>query len=418
MKVKMWGAVIICVFFLICMSGCHRNENATINQDSNVENSVIEQEVLFEDELCDIIVYGIAESNTESIRIVHEEETIDIKGAFSNIYEETPQVCVKDIDNDQVDEIILSCRRYTGTKRTYDFYICDKTDSWNVVTYENLYVDVADNISYQYVAEENQIVFYESKGEQIEVILPDWSAEYPYAGEVSFTDDYFYDVSAMTLEVIPEIKMTNSLPYKPLSILFDVQYVDGAVTIIFNHFSLQTNEMSGEDLQSELQEQPCITSITQISDDEMEVTFSYELDSEIKTHSFISQSYPDLCMEPQDRAHVELIDIDTDGTPEVVCKVYYIGNTFTEFCGDLHVFRITEEGLEHILSMGTEWEIPDERWITASYSDVESLYVETGTKRWEDGELYTDPVVYKLECQDGNWVTVECELPEEDLAVW
>lgn len=165
-------------------------------------------------------------------------------------------------------------------------------------------------------------------------------------------------------------------------------------------------------------ETPCITSITDINDEEMEVAFAYTINGEIKTQSFISQRLPDCGLEPQERAHVKLIDIDSDGTPELVCKVYYVGNTFTELCGDLYVYQVTEDDLEHVISLGEKWEIPDERWIMASYSNDTSLYVKTGTKRWEDGELYTDPIVYKVECQNGSWVTVECELPEVDLDVW
>lgn len=165
--------------------------------------------------------------------------------------------------------------------------------------------------------------------------------------------------------------------------------------------------------------QPYITSITDINEDQMEVTFTYELNGENKTHSLISQRLPDCGLEPQDRALIKLIDIDVDGTPELVCKVYYTGNTFTPLCGDLYVYKVTEEGLEHVISLGEKWEIPDERWITATYSTDADLYVETGTKRWEDGELYTDPIVYKVECIDDAWVTTECELPENaELTVW
>ncbi len=163
-----------------------------------------------------------------------------------------------------------------------------------------------------------------------------------------------------------------------------------------------------------------ITEITHLSDEEMEVTFSYALNGEIKTQSFTSVRLPDLgFLEPWERAHAELIDIDGDGTSEVVCKVYYIGNTFTELCGDLYIYKATESGMEPVLSLGSDFCVPDERWITATYSTDTALYVETGSKRWEDGELYTDPIIYKVECVDGVWMTTECELPEsDDLKCW
>lgn len=388
-------------------------------EENVVPNETAEETLLLQDAQNNLEVYGVIENSTESIRLLYNDEIIEIEGAFINTYEEIPSVCIKDIDYDDTDEIILSVRRYTGTKRTYDFYICDKKDEWQIFLYEVTQEEILTMISYQYDETNNMILFAEMGGEHLEVLLPDWSAEYPYAEEVSFTDDYFFDVSAMTLEVVPEIKMTNSLPYKPLSILFDVQYTDEAITLKYNQFCLHINEMSDEDSQAELQEQPRITSITQISDDEMEVTFSYEFDGEIKTHSLISQSLPDCGLEPQDRAHVKMIDIDADGIPELVCKVYYIGNTFTELCGDLYVYQVTEDGLEHVISLGSKWQIPDERWITASFSDDTALYVETGTKRWEDDKLYTDPIIYKVECIDGTWITTECDLPESvDLTVW
>lgn len=163
-----------------------------------------------------------------------------------------------------------------------------------------------------------------------------------------------------------------------------------------------------------------ITEITHLSDEEMEVTFSYTLNGETKTQSFTSVRLPDLgFLEPWERAHAELIDIDGDGTSEVVCKVYYIGNTFTELCGDLYIYKATESGMEPVLSLGSDFGVPDDRWITATYSTDTALYVETGSKRWEDGELYTDPIFYKAECKDGVWVTTECELPEsDDLKCW
>ena len=87
-------------------------------------------------------------------------------------------------------------------------------------------------------------------------------------------------------------------------------------------------------------------------------------------------------------------------------------------CGDLYVYQATEGGLESVLSLGTDYGVPDGRWITATYSTDTALYVETGAKRWEDGELYTDPVFYKVECIDGAWLTKECELPETELQIW
>lgn len=185
---------------------------------------------------------------------------------------------------------------------------------------------------------------------------------------------------------------------------------------------LVTGERMGQDVGQAAftVENPEIVSIENLNDDEMQVTFSYTLNGETKTQSFTSVRLPDLgFLEPWERAHAELIDIDGDGTSEVVCKVYYIGNTFTELCGDLYIYKATESGVEPVLSLGSDFGVPDDRWITATYSTDTALYVETGSKRWEDGELYTDPIFYKAECVDGVWVTTECELPEsDDLKCW
>lgn len=390
-----------------------------ISTDENVVPDVtVEEKLLLQDTQNGLEIYGLTEDDTERIRLIYKDEDIDIDGAFSNIYEETPGVCIKDIDGDSVDEIILAVRRHTGTKRTYDLYICDKKDDWTTSLYTVTQEEILTMISYQYDETDNTIMFKETGGEEVEVLLPEWSDKYPFTGDVSFADEYFYDVSNMTLEVIPQIRMTDSLPYKPLGIVFDVQYADGAFTLKFRKFEQLISEESQEEMPVNQQEEATITSITPLSDDEMEITFSYVLNGETKTHSFTSVRMPDLGLEPQDRAHVELIDMNGDGTSEVVCKVYYIGNTFTELCGDLYVYQATESGLESVLSLGTDYGVPDARWITATYSTDTALYVETGAKRWEDGELYTDPIFYRVECIEGAWLTKECELPETELQIW
>lgn len=208
---------------------------------------------------------------------------------------------------------------------------------------------------------------------------------------------------------------TITVPIVSLAVLLAVGVLSG--TISLENITTTHNNVSVQDAGYVIEE-ATITSITPLSDDEMEITFSYVLDGEAKTHSFTSVRIPDLGLEPQDRAHAEMIDLNGDGTPEVICKVYYIGNTFTELCGDLYVYQMTEEGLEPVLSLGTDYGVPDERWITATYSTDTALYVETGAKRWENGELYTDPVFYKVEYVDGAWLTTECELSEEELQIW
>ena len=204
---------------------------------------------------------------------------------------------------------------------------------------------------------------------------------------------------------------TITVPMVSLAVLLAVGLLSGSISL--EDITMAHNDVSNQGAGYVIEE-ATITSITPLSDDEMEITFSYVLDGETKTHSFTSVRMPDLGLEPQDRAHVELIDMNGDGTSEVVCKVYYIGNTFTEMCGDLYVYQATEGGLESVLSLGTDYGVPDGRWITATYSTDTALYVETGAKRWEDGELYTDPIFYKVECIDGAWLTKECELPEAD----
>ncbi len=415
--------VILVLVYTICMIsfiGCNNNEAVSPAQENSIsENAdLTETQLLLRDENYNIDVYGITENGLEKINIVYGGETIDIDGAFSNTYGEMPSVCVKDIDEDSVDEIILAVRRYTGTKRTYDLYICDKKDEWTTSLYTVTQEEILEIISYQYNEADNTIMFKETGGEEVEVLLPEWSDEYPFTGDVSFADEYFYDVFNMTLEVIPQIRMTDSLPYKPLGIVFDMQYADGAVSLEFRKFEQLINEAPQDETQANKQGEPYIISITPIDEERMEVTFAYEINGETKAHSFTSVRMPDLGLEPQDRAHVEMIDLNGDDTPEVVCKVYYIGNTFTELCGDLYVYQVAEDGLEPVLSLGTDYGVPDGRWITATYSTDTALYVETGAKRWEDDELYTDPVFYKVECEDGAWLTKECELPESELQIW
>lgn len=260
-------SIICCMFFIIVFSACNVKDDSTIETNLHSESEISESVLLLSDRQNDIEIYGITENNTERIQILYEYETIEINASFSNFYEEIPHVSVQDIDNDSVNEIILSIRRETGTKRTYDFYICNKEDEWKVVTYNRLSEDVSANIAYQYDTVNNALVFTEGNGNQFEAVLPDWSDEYPYAGEVSFADNYSYDVSAMTVEVIPEIKMTDSLPYKPLSIIFDLIYKDGEITLEFSRFCLLESEITEVDTQTDHSlMNPYITSITDNAD--------------------------------------------------------------------------------------------------------------------------------------------------------
>lgn len=410
MKINVWVIVLVYALCLMSFSGCIKNDNITADRESSIVNdeAEAESELLLMDENYNIAVYGITENETEKIRIMYEEETIEIAGSFSNIYDENAHVCVNDIDNDSFDEIVLAIRRETGTRRTYDFYICDKEVEWKVITYDCLNEDVLEIIAYQYDAGQNLIVFKEGDENRFEAVLPDWSAAYPYAGEVSFTDKYSYDVSAMTVEVIPEIKMTDSLPYEPLSIKFDILYKEGKIELQFNQFvDLESNADYEAEANSSISN-PNITSIRDINNEQMEIFFSYIFDGEERMDFFISKTYPSYGVDMEDRVSVRILDMDGDGIEELIFKVNAIGNTMSELCGSLHIFKITDNGCEEILCQDSNWETPDGNWISALCIDEGKLYVETGTKIIDEEGPLVITKTYLLEYTDGNWTTQEC----------
>ncbi len=78
------------------------------------------------------------------------------------------------------------------------------------------------------------VVFFNKEDGTVltEVALPDWTEEYPYSGEVDFSNNIRFDVEEMQMKVVPGILLENSMPYYPsVSLNFDLNYRDGTFEI-------------------------------------------------------------------------------------------------------------------------------------------------------------------------------------------
>lgn len=155
-------------------------------------------------------------------------EKIFVNESYRNLYYEYPKLNYVDIDNDDVQEIIISYRTVTGSIKQYGYIVCDYIEAWKVYKYEKYVDDVNAIIKYEFDDEKDSITFIDSNGGVLANIeLPEWTDDYPCTGNVNFSDSICFDAETMQLEVETLIECENSLTYVPLKIVFDVVYNEG-----------------------------------------------------------------------------------------------------------------------------------------------------------------------------------------------
>ena len=104
-------------------------------------------------------------------------------------------------------------------------YILDK---------EEIVRQVQEQIAYVYVESKNTVRFL-NDGEVIyEAVLPDWTEEYPYKGEVSYDYQIRFDLERMIMEIKPQIQLENSLPYEAMVLEFAIGYQDGKISLEYS----------------------------------------------------------------------------------------------------------------------------------------------------------------------------------------
>lgn len=186
----------------------------------------------------DVRLYGISSGDKQAMILYVSGEKLLIEYPFRNLYEEKQKLNVDDIDNDGMDEVIISSRIYTGSVKRYALWVCDYEDKWNVYMYENYLNDITNTIYYDYNENYNKITFLDSDNNVLwEGSLPEWTDDYPYMGTVNFENNMEFDAEMMRLEVIPQIELENSLPYEPIRIIFDIGFSNGDFEI--SNFDIQ-----------------------------------------------------------------------------------------------------------------------------------------------------------------------------------
>lgn len=181
----------------------------------------------------DTRLYGIRANEQEAMLLYRDGEKILIDHPFGNLYQERPKLNIGDIDNDGMYEMTISLRTITGSGISgYAMIVCDHTDTWNVYVYDDYLKDVEDAIWWQYDDQENSILFLNDEGIILtENKLPEWSEEYPFAGNVNFDNYFIFSADLMQLRVEPQIAMEQSLPYMPIEIVFQVNFENGGFSL-------------------------------------------------------------------------------------------------------------------------------------------------------------------------------------------
>lgn len=183
----------------------------------------------------DTRLYGINAGEESAMLLYVQGEKVLIPYSFWNVYLEPPKMNVCDLDADGENEIIISQRILTGTELHQDgLLVCDCADTWSVFSYDTNLQDIENSIEYKYDENADAVVFFNKEDGTVltEIALPDWTEEYPYSGEVDFSNNIRFDVEEMQMKVVPGILMENSMPYYPSVFLnFDLNYRDGTFEI-------------------------------------------------------------------------------------------------------------------------------------------------------------------------------------------
>ncbi|MDE6686407.1 MAG: hypothetical protein K2K17_03735, partial [Lachnospiraceae bacterium] len=174
-------------------------------------------------------LYGISANGQDAMLLYIDGEKILIKRSFRNLYQRRPELNMYDIDKDGMQEVIISVITVTGNPVIrYGMVVCDHTDTWNVYVYEDYLNDIEEAIQWQYDEQEKSVLFMNDENIILtEVKLPEWTEEYPFAGNVNFNNYFIFSADLMRLRVEPFIELEQSMPYRPIEIVFQVNFNNG-----------------------------------------------------------------------------------------------------------------------------------------------------------------------------------------------
>lgn len=244
------SVIIVCVLCAcqkndgkVFSSETHFDENQNkVGYDESENNSmnIERRKVLFENEIESLFIFE-DETREGIINVAYKDDIIQIEADYQNIYEEKPEAILSDLDEDGEDEIILSVRRYTGSMTTYDLYMIDKKEEWKIISVLDINNIISPDMHYEYDENEKRLVF-NCGNDSVELLLPEWSEEFPFSGNVEYDKRYRYDLEEASVEVVPYINMENSLPITDLSIFYCIDYNNDSVSFSFDHFAMHKNE--------------------------------------------------------------------------------------------------------------------------------------------------------------------------------
>lgn len=175
----------------------------------------------------DVRLYGINVEEESAMLLYVQGEKVLINHPYINFHMTYPKVNVYDADRDGEEEIFISRETITGSPGFwYELLVCDYESEWVVCDYSDYVEDIESLIDYSYDEALNTITFLNNKDGAVlaEITLPDWTEEYPYTGVVDFADFIRFDAETMRMEVAPGIILENSLPYTPITMVFNISY--------------------------------------------------------------------------------------------------------------------------------------------------------------------------------------------------
>lgn len=175
----------------------------------------------------DVRVYGISVEEESAMLLYAQGEKVLINYPYRNNHISYPKVNVYDADRDGKEEIFISRETMTGSPGFwYELLVCDYENEWVVRDYSDYVEDIESLIGYSFDEAFNTISFSNNKDGAVlaEIALPDWTEEYPSTGVVNFADYIRFDAETMTMEAVPGIILENSIPYTPITMVFNVGY--------------------------------------------------------------------------------------------------------------------------------------------------------------------------------------------------
>lgn len=243
-RIESWGSSL---FITGQTSGSGRNDaggKPIILEENDTEDKLVFfgeyplEEGIGDWGLKSVLLYGVQKERPDSVLLLMGNGYEQIHWYWGNNYQVYPELISKDIDGDKEGEIIMKALPITGTGWWVEsLCICDCEDG-DMQAYtldkEEIVRQVQEQIAYVYVESKNTVRFL-NDGEVIyEAVLPDWTEEYPYKGEVSYDYQIRFDLERMIMEIKPQIELENSLPYEAMVLEFAIGYQDGKISLEYS----------------------------------------------------------------------------------------------------------------------------------------------------------------------------------------